>query len=281
MTAAGPFVVHRFACLDTAPFNPGDYSRLKFGSDRVARDFGHEMAERFFLTHRDRLMNERCVVIPSAYNVVEIAATILARHFMDRLNDLITRAGGDIVEWTTMHRTVSYLNDYADVSAEERLKLLGQDRLYIKADFIEDKTLIFVDDIQITGTHELKIEQFLNEHGYANPTIFAYYAKYTGDQAKIEGDLNRSGIRSLSDFLTMHLEEPAHIMVRTLRLWLQATPQEREGGFDLVTPAYIAALYHAVLARGYYKVPELKEGFEALRDRYDRLTAALPEQAVA
>lgn len=264
-----PFIVHSFADLGSAGFCAEAYSRLKFGSDPVAKQFGYEMADLFFQQHRAMLLTQRCVVIPSAFNVVEIAATLLARHFMNRLNDLLVRAGGDIVEWTTMHRTVSYLNDYADVSLEERQALLGRDNLYIKEEFIVDKTLIFIDDIQITGTHEHKILKFLEDRKITSPALFCYYAKYTGDRASIEGDLNRSGIGSLTDFVSMWAEEPTHIMVRTLRLWLLAEPSELAWALDQVTPTYIDQLYHATLARGYYTVPELRGGFEAIRARHD------------
>lgn len=278
MTGLSPFThvqsfAHTFADLETAPFNARDYSRLKFGSDAVAREFAGEMAEEFYRAHSDLLLEERCVVIPSAYNVVEIAATILGRHFMNRLNDLVTRAGGDIVEWTTMHRTVSYLNDYADVSAEERKLLLDRDSLYIKREFIEGKIPIFVDDIYITGTHERKILAFLEELRFKRPAYFCYFAKYVGDRAKIEGDLNRAGIGSLETFLEMLLSEKTHIMVRTLRLWMQAEPDVLHRCLDQVDADYLDALYHAILARGYYTVPELARGFDIIRSRYDSSVA--------
>ena len=66
MTGKGQFVVHEFSCLDTASFNPLDYSRLKFGSDLVARQFGTAMADAFYKQHRRMLITDRCVVIPSA-----------------------------------------------------------------------------------------------------------------------------------------------------------------------------------------------------------------------
>lgn len=256
---------HTFVDLDTAPFSTLDYSRLKFGSDEVAYRYGCAMADTFYRDHRDFLREERCVVIPSAYNVVEIAATVLGRHFMNRLNDLLVRDGGDIVEWTTMHRTMRYLNDYADVTAEERKALLDQDDLYIKKEFVAGKSLIFVDDIYITGTHERKLVSFLDQIDFQRPAYFCYFAKYLGDRAKIEGDLNRSGIGDLPALVDMILTEKTHIMVRTLRMWLQAPERTLRLSLERVPPAYVDDLYHAILARGYYSVPELRAGFEFIR----------------
>jgi hypothetical protein len=170
------FVVHDFKCLDSALFCPSDYSALKFGSDIIAEKFGQEMAFKFYSEHRDLLIADRCVIVPSAFNVVEIAATILARHFMNGLNDLLTREGHRMVEWTTMHRTMSYIADYSFLAKDERQKLLEADKLYINRDFIADKVLLFVDDVTITGTHEDKIVRFMADLGLINPMIFCYYA---------------------------------------------------------------------------------------------------------
>lgn len=270
------FAAHQFSSLDSTEFCTSEYSRLKFGSDRIARKFGYEMADAFFAANFEMLTQERCVVIPSAYNVVEIAATILARHFMDRLNLLMVHSGHDIVEWTTMHRTVSYLNDYADVSAEERVELLSRDQLFIKRDFIAGKTLLFVDDIHITGTHEKMICRYLDDIGFSGPVHFICYAAYAGDRPGIEGDLNRSGIRSLADYLPIMQREPMHLMVRTLRLWMQAEPAVLREALAKVDPDYVDRLYHAILARGYYKVPEMAQGYRIIRDYRHALGQTVP-----
>jgi len=71
------FAVHNFQHLNSASLNIRNYSALKFGSDRVARLFGYEMADKFYEEYYELLTNNRCVVIPSAFNMVKIASTIL------------------------------------------------------------------------------------------------------------------------------------------------------------------------------------------------------------
>ena len=270
MSAKGQFVVHEFSCLDTASFNPLDYSRLKFGSDLVARQFGHAMADAFFAKHRRMLITDRCVVIPSAFNVVPIAASILAEHFMNRLNDLLTRDGHRMVEFTTMHRTMSYIADYSFLPKDQREALLQADKLFINRDFIQDKVLLFVDDVTITGTHERKIDAFLKDQGLINPHIFCYYAKYNGERADIEAALNLSGISTPEEYLDL-IQEPNHRLV--VRFLLDIPEADLKAVLDRLTFDFADRLYHACLAKEYDKQDGYRDKFKMLRARRDALLA--------
>lgn len=269
------FVVHSFDSLDNPTFCPKDYSRLKFGSDIVARQFGDEMAEAFYREHRDLLINDRCVVVPSAFNVVEIAATILGRHFMNRLNDLLSREGHRGVEWTTMHRTMSYIADYSFLPKEERQELLKADKLYINRDFIEGKVLLFVDDVTITGTHEHKIVDFLKGLGLKNPRIFCYYARYNGDRADIEAALNQSSIKGAEEYVQLIREPGHHLVVRAVRFLLDLPIDELKTVLRFVDGSFVDKLYHACLAKEYDKLDGYRAGFELIRDRHDRMGIGL------
>lgn len=267
------FVVHSFDDLENPSFCPRDYSRLKFGSDIVARRFGDEMAEAFYAQHRDLLITDRCVVVPSAFNVVEIAATILARHFMNRLNDLLTREGHRGVEWTIMHRTMSYVADYSFMPKEERAAMLKADKLFINRDFIEGKVLLFVDDVTITGAHEHKIVDFLDSLGLKNPRIFCYYARYNGERADIEAALNQSSIKGADEYVEL-IREPGHqLVVRAVRFLLDLPTTELATVLRFVDGLFIDKLYHACLAKEYDKQEKYREGFEMIRARHDKGSA--------
>lgn len=263
------FVAHDFACLDTCNFSAMDYSKLKFGSDSVARAFGHEMADKFYAEHKDLLLADKIVVIPSAFNVVKIAATILAEHFMNRLNDLLTRDDHQMVDWTTMHRSMSYIADYAFLDKAERARLLSDDKLFINRDFVEGKVLVFVDDVTITGTHEDKIVQFLADQGLTNPTIFAYYARYKGAAAEIEAALNHSGISTVQEYLDLIQEPRHHMVVRAVRFLLDKPLADLAFVLNKADFAFITDFYYACLAKGYDKLAGYRAGFELVRERFD------------
>lgn len=265
------FAVHDFKDIDTTLFNPRDYSELKFGSDRVARLFGYQMGNKFYSKYRDILINNRCVIIPSAFNVVEIAATILARHFNNRLNDFLCLEGHRIVDWTTMHRSMSYIADYCLMPKEERKLMLNGDKLYINRDFIEGKVLIFVDDITITGTHEDKINDFLEELGLTNQHIFCYYARYQGNVTEIEYQLNHAGINTIDDYVKLVSDPNHHIVVRAVRFLLDQPLEDLALALERLDDKFIDKLYFACLAKEYDKIAGYRAGFELIRSVHTRL----------
>jgi hypothetical protein len=119
---------------------------LKIGSTRVADDFGKEMAIQFYNEFKDILHHGNVVILPSAFNMLEIAAYLLAKQFMQHLNILLAQANMPIVKWSIIHRTISYFKDYAKLSEDERTSLLSKDKFFINRDSIKNKTLVFVDD---------------------------------------------------------------------------------------------------------------------------------------
>ncbi len=270
-TGAPRFVVHNFDSLNMAPFDPRDYSALKFGSDKVAKIFGYKMADLFYDKYMFILTTHRCVIIPSAFNVIEIAATILARHFMNRLNDILTRGYHHMVDWTIMHRSMSYIADYCFLSKEERQRLLENDKLYINRDFIEGKVLIFVDDVTITGTHEDKIINFLENINVKNPKIFCYYARYTGDIADIEAEINHAKINNIDDYIGLIKEPNHHLVVRAVRFLLDQSLKDLKVALDQLNDEFIDKLYFACLSKGYDKIIGYRKKFELIRARRDYL----------
>lgn len=266
------FAVHNFENLNSASLNIRNYSALKFGSDRVARLFGYEMADKFYEEHYHILIHNRCVIVPSAFNVVKIASTILAHHFMNRLNDLLTRNGHDIVEWSTMHRSMSYVSDYCTMSKDRRQEMLKGDTLYINRDFIEDKVLLFVDDATISGAHEEKMEEFLRDSGITNQHIFCYYIRYTGKNAEIEFQLNRSGLRTVDDYIKLVEEPNHHLVVRAVRFLLDLPPKSLEYSLERLDKGFVDKLYHACLSKNYHKTGNYHDSFELVKFYYDEIS---------
>jgi hypothetical protein len=62
-------------------------------------------------------------------------------------------------------RTITYKEDYGELDAEQRLlKLIGNDSFHIDKMFLKGKTLVFLDDIRITGGHERMIMKMIDEY---------------------------------------------------------------------------------------------------------------------
>lgn len=270
MTRPLRFAAHHFADLDDAPFDPRIYSRLKFGSDQAARTMGHQLADALFHAHADTLLAHDIVVFASPYNYLPNAATVLTHHVIARLNELLVFAQGKHVEYSLIHRKVSYTADYGFLSAEQRRGLIAADRFSINRDFIGNKLLLFVDDVRITGAHEDKMLDLLARDHIENAAMFVYFAQYTGHQPDIEGRLNFAAVASLDDFIALTHEPRHHVIVRPVKYLLARPLAELETALPRLTDETLRALYDGALAEGYYAIPAYQAAFALLRAEKQR-----------
>lgn len=260
------FALHNFSNLETAPFSPEKYSRLKFGSDKVAKDFGYDLADGFFNKYHHDILNEKIVVIPSPYNQVKNASTIMSEHFMDRMNDLLVSNGGSNLEWSVINRKVSYINDYGFLDKEKRKALIDNDVFHLNKGFLEGKKLIFIDDVNITGTHEDKLIEILDKNEVKNDAYFLYYAKYSKGavDANIEAALNFAGIRDARDYVALTAEKNHHLIVRPIKFLMSRDPAEFEKVIKDLDIEFIQKLYYGCLSEGYHKIKEYQINFKFL-----------------
>ena len=259
--------VHHFRELAELQFDPMDYSRLKFGSDIVAKKFGYELADAFFACHSEVLLANQCVVIPSPYNFVHNAASVMARHMTDRLNHHMAHANGSCVEWSVIHRKVSYTVDYGYLPKEKRKALIDNDEFYFNDQFVEGKVLLFVDDVFITGTHEEKLREIMDRASRDNRSFFLYYGMaLPGVTPDTEAALNFAGIKCLNDYLKLMQEPNHHTIVRPIKYILG----QDVGVLDVVVQQMelprLLELYHGALGEGYHKLPNYQNSFQMIRE---------------
>lgn len=260
------FAAFDFQDTESAPFCVKAYSRLKFGCDGAARAFGYQLAIRFFEEHSDALLaSEGAVVIPSPYNYVKNAATILTEYFVRYLNSFLVNANGKHVDYSIIHRKVSYISDYGFLSKEKRKSLIDGDDFYLNEGFYKDKILIFVDDVIITGTHENKLREILDDKFIDNDCFFLYFARYLGSNAAIEAELNFAAIESLEDYAKLARENNHHVIVRPLKYLLSRTPKELTEFLKKVDKEKICDIYHGCLGEGYYMIPAYQENFGLIK----------------
>jgi hypothetical protein len=121
--------------------------------------------------------------------------------FVDRLNSFLFQNACSPVEQTKIHRTVTYREDYGEMSAEQRYNMIKGDKFHIDKSFLEGKTLIFIDDIKITGTHERIIVKMLDDFDIQNHCFMLYYADLENPDIdpRIENFFNLHFVKTLGD----------------------------------------------------------------------------------
>lgn len=264
--------VHTFQDLSSSGFSAEQYSRLKFGQKSAAREFGYSLADSIFNRFGPELLSNRCVVIPSPYNQVKNAASIMTEYFTRHLNHLLTTNSGEHCDTSVIHRKVSYISDYGFLDADQRKRLIDGDDFYFNPEFYKGKILIFIDDVRITGTHEIKLKELLEKHGIENDCIFGYYAFYEGHQADIEAEINFAGMRSSEDLIRlMRTEYDFNMIVRPIKYILGCESTQCERVISTLMGHQLEELYFGCLGEGYYKIPKYQSNFQQIKAAYEQM----------
>jgi hypothetical protein len=196
------YSLHKIKDNHNFGFKADDYSRFKFGDEQVAKSFGQDLADGFineFL--KDNLITGQMVVISSPYLFIPTATFAMKNYFVYRLNRWLVQNGGLVVQEAKVHRTITYKEDYGALSAEERLNLIGNDSFHIDKNYLEGKTLLFLDDIKITGSHERMILKMAKAYELKNDIHMLYFAELVNKDIhpNIENFLNYHKVKSIFD----------------------------------------------------------------------------------
>lgn len=171
------FALHHITDIEHLPFSAADYSRFKFGDGQLAQQFGKALAEAFWKQHEKSLLQaEELVYVPSPYDAIPTASFAMATAFKDTLNFHLSQHNKASLLSSKIHRYKTYSIDYGSLNYEERLHLISSDTYHVDKGFLQNRTVIFLDDIRITGSHEKIIQRQLEQEGIRGKFHFLYFA---------------------------------------------------------------------------------------------------------
>lgn len=265
--------LHHFSSLEDAPFDVGEYSRMKFGSVVAARHMGRALADDLYSKNRALLRGRDGLVIPSAYDYVQNAATLMTKYMLERLNHHLAMDGAQPFDYTLIHRKRGYSDDYGFLTAEQRAELMEKGQYFVNAEIMRDKLLILVDDVLITGSHERKLEKLLEQRGMDNERLYLYFAEYSGPDATIESRLNFADVVSPIDFVRICRERDHKFSVRPIKYLLSLPKTEARQVMRALSRETLAEAYAGAIAERYYQEPRYVENFMRLRRRTQAIDA--------
>lgn len=238
-------------------FNPDFYSRFKFGDNRIAKEFGEQLADGFINDYlKDNLITHQIVVISSPYSFIPTATFAMKNYFIHQLNRWLVDHGGLVVQEAKVHRTITYKEDYGALTAEERMSLIGNDSFHIDRHFIAGKTLLFLDDIRITGSHERMILKMVKEYEMNNDIHLLYFAELANPaiHPNVENLLNYHQVKSIFDLDGIIKSGAFCFNTRIVKYILNSDA----GSFLLFineqTEEFINMLYNLSLGNGYHMI---------------------------
>ena len=245
------------------------YSKFKFGSTDIAREFGHTLADRF-INHLFKFSYEGkpIVVLPSAYSHIPTASYFMTIFFIDKLNQFLFKNGYAPVETGKISRSITYREDYGEMTAEERYNLIKGDKFHIDEALLKNKILIFLDDIKITGTHERIIIKMLDDYNIHNHCYMLYFAELSDPDIcpKTENYLNHFFVKGLDDLVSIINKDDFEFNTRIVKYILNSNPVACRKFLQSQTQSFINELYYKALGNEYYKFQEYNTNLSAVEE---------------
>jgi len=262
------YSLHKISDTNRFGFRPEDYSRFKFGDDTVARSFGTALAEGFLQQHGQELDKRQLVVISSPYSFIPTATFALKDHFVYRLNHWLAEQQLPVIQETKVHRTITYKEDYGELDAAQRMQLIGNDVFHIDKGFLQGKTLIFLDDIRITGSHERMILKMVEEYGLDNDIYLLYFAELVNQDIhpNIENYLNYHYVRSIFQLDTIIRSGAFRINTRIVKYILNYEFNSFRIFIQDQSEPFLHQLYNMALGNGYHTIEAYRQNLNFIKN---------------
>lgn len=234
-------------------FDTTIYSRFKYGDQSAAVYYGELLAETiracpaFKAALRKR---QRVVVTASAYKQLPTAAQSVATVAIDRL-----RESGFPIESGRIHRDNLTEGDYGAMSADERAYWMSCNGLWVDEVSFENRHVIVVDDVSITGSHGRSIVQMFESIDLLSVTLVHVLdldPALAAHDPKIEDRMNHRVIKSVSDLLLLIKSSDAYVPnARTVKFVLSQPIDQVEWLLSRLSLEHLRLLHEGVQADEY------------------------------
>lgn len=261
------YSLHKVNNVKNFSFKPADYSLFKYGDDIIAADFGESLAKGFIEEKLSDLKEiPQFVVISSPYAFIPTATFAMKNHFVKQLNRWLAKHNYPVVHEAKIHRKTTYKADYGNLTAAERLNLIGNDSFYLDKGFLENKVLILLDDIKITGTHEVMVKRTLDKQKIENDAYFLYFAELIDKtiHPNIENFLNYFQIKSIHDLDKVVQAERFKMNTRLVKFILNSEPEDFKSFINRQSDTFRHLLYDMAIGNEYHTIEAYKYNLEVL-----------------
>lgn len=262
------YSLHQIVSKDVHPFSPEKYSRFKYGDLIIAKEFGLALADGFIRQHGDLLLKQdEIYILPSPYHSIPTASNFLTRFFKDRINLFLFQHGKKTMVETKIHRNHTYVTDYGNLDFEDRVRLISNDTYRIDTQTINNKFCILVDDIKITGSHELTVERILQENNVQGHFVFVYFAELMNKDIhpNIENYYNYFSMKEITDFVSLIGQKEFQFNTRLIKYLLKTSQKEMLFLLNALPADRIEEIFYLSISNNYHNIAEYKENINLLK----------------
>jgi hypothetical protein len=249
------FAKHYITNVEEIPFCAAKYSRFKFGDGNIAINYGKELGESFVANRGEELLNSNDIVfVPSPYDSIPTASYALAQSFRNEVNKYLYKHEKKTLLQSKIHRYKTYTIDYGNLSFEERMNLISSDTYHIDADFLNNRTVLFIDDIRITGSHEMIIQRQVEREKLKGNFIFLYYAILDNNQVppEFENFLNYYEVKNISHVSALFNSPGFEMNTRVIKYILKSDTNSVEQFISTALPYKMEQLVNYAVGNNYH-----------------------------
>lgn len=262
------FYLHEIYSRESFSFKPTDYSKFKFGSKAISRKFGTDLGEAFCDKYMHEFAGKDIVVLSSPYCHIPTATFAMKDYFLRVLNHRLAEAKVPVAEETKIHRTITYKEDYGELSREERFALIQNDGFHIDTEFIKGKILIFLDDVRITGSHERVIERMMEQHALENDSYFVYFGAVEDPDLdpRVENDINYAFVKDLLDVDKIIKNDEFILNTRVVKYMLNSPSLEFRMFVQYQPIRLLETIYNLAIGNSYHTIDDYIDNLEFLKN---------------
>lgn len=256
---------------DELDFDKSEYSRFKYGSKSIARKFGTELGIKLGNLLVSTISSDsQIVVAPSPYMFIPTATFALKNYMIASMNPILVNNNFKPVQETKVFRQTGYTADYGSMTAERRRQLIGAESFHTDAIFLNDKFVVFLDDIIITGSHQERMEEMilrLELDKYYESCMFVYFAELVDKKSDptIEDHLNYYSMKSLLDLDKIIKNDEFIFNTRNVKYILDAPHIECINFLEYQRETFLQTLYHEAIGNSYHLETKFDLNFRYLK----------------
>ena len=243
----------RLVLNDLSGFDAHEYSQFKYGDTRPAVEYAEEIYRHCL---QGQIQSTEVDVVFSPNTYLPTAAHSIA----EELISILSSAGHDCQD-VNVHRQTTYTKDYGKMNAQERANMISGDTYGFKNQPRKDATMVFVDDVSITGTHQHILEQLMEKSGLLNPQKHVYYGVKADHQipASIESMLNRAAISSPEEIIPLMMEPRFKLNTRATKSLLSCSHLKE---YIKSIPGHLLdSMVDGAAQNGYHNILEYRQNF--------------------
>jgi hypothetical protein len=250
------------------PFDEIGYSWFKFGDKHYAEKFAIELFNGFIEKYSDLLLSkEEIILLPSPYLSIPTASNFLCYYFKKCLDNFLYSNNRKTSIESKIYRNQTYVDDYGNLSFDERVRLIANDTYYIDRNFINNKFCIFIDDIKITGSHELTVSRILEQYNINGEFVFVYFAELVNKEIhpKIENHYNYYSVKNIDDIVDVVNREKFQFNTRIIKYILNLDEERFSFLIKNISSKKRNELFFLAISNNYHQIIEYKNNLEKLK----------------